>query len=47
MCPLLTSRVQLEGLTLEEIGQKWDDKIIEIIKAPGGPFEHANKKKKL
>lgn len=29
---------ELEGLTLEEIGQKWDPQIAEIIKAPGGPF---------
>jgi len=29
---------ELEGLTVEEIGQKWDPEIANIIKAPGGPF---------
>jgi len=29
---------ELEGLTLEEIGQKWDPEIAEIVQAPGGPF---------
>lgn len=29
---------ELEGLTLEEIGQKWDPEIAKIVQAPGGPF---------
>lgn len=29
---------ELEGLTLEEIGQKWDPDIAKIVQAPGGPF---------
>ena len=29
---------ELEGLTIEEIAQKWDPEIADIIKAPGGPF---------
>ena len=32
---------ELEGLTLEEIGQKWDPAIAEIVQAPGGPFAKA------
>ena len=31
----------LEGLTLEELGQKWDPEIAQIIQAPGGPFARA------
>ena len=29
---------ELEGLTIDEIGAKWDPHIAEIVKAPGGPF---------
>ena len=29
---------ELEGLTIDEIGAKWDPQIAEIVKAPGGPF---------
>ena len=32
---------ELEGLTLEELGQKWDPEIAQIIQAPGGPFARA------
>ena len=35
---------ELEGLTLEEIGQKWDPEIAEIVQAPGGPFAKASGK---
>ena len=35
---------ELEGLTLEEIGQKWDPEIAEIVQAPGGPFAKAKGK---
>merc|ERR1711935_863530 len=35
---------ELEGLTLEEIGQKWDPEIAEIVQAPGGPFAKAGEK---
>ena len=47
--PLLSVHLtwQLEGLTVEEIGQKWSPEIMELIMAPGGPFENANKTRKL
>ena len=32
---------ELEGLTLEEIGKKWDPVIAELVKAPGGPYASA------
>jgi len=32
---------ELAGLTTEEISKKWSPEIVELVKAPGGPFDES------